>query len=229
MAGLHIAEGADEAAADMGNLLGQLFDQSLHPLPLEVVTAGDRAGTGDDGEGVLAGQSDQLLFLDIDKGTNDRLATVVGKKFWTHGREAADIELVEQECLDKVIKMMAEGDLVTAQTLSDFVEGTATQAGAKSAIRSAGAAFFFDDAVAFGLFHVIGETVLLQVIFDDIGAITGVVGIDIDRDQFIMDRRVPAQGIKGVKESIRIFPSRDADSNPVPGFDELKIADRFSG
>ena len=229
VAGLDIAEGADQAAADMGDILGELPDQAFHPLPFEIAAAGDRTSTRDDGEGILPAQSDQFLLLDINKGTNDRLPAVIGKEFRAHRRESADIKLIEKEGLDKVVKMMAEGDLVAAEALCDVVKRTAAQAGAKGAVRGAGAAFLFNDAVAFGRFHVISEAVLLQMLFDDIGTIAGIGGVDVDRDQFVRNRRVSPQGVKGVEEGIGIFPPRDTDGNPVAGFDQGKIADRLAG
>jgi len=79
-----------------------------------------------------SGERADVCFGHVDQRANDRVPAVVGQQLRAHRLEGADVELVEQRVSMKSSRVVAEGELVAAELVSQSVEHPAAQAAQKA-------------------------------------------------------------------------------------------------
>ena len=110
----HGQHGAEELRLEIGVLRLQRRDQLLDLLPLRVLVR--RAGVVHDRQALLLGKARNGLFADVEHRPDLRDARA---RQIRHRLKAADPALVKQahqKCLDRIVVVMAERDLVAAMT-----------------------------------------------------------------------------------------------------------------
>jgi hypothetical protein len=64
--------------------------------------------------------------------------------------------------------------------------------------------------------------------FDDIGTVTGVAGINIDRNQFKRHRSSPAQVLQQQKERVGILAAGNRHRDAITTFDQTEVGYGFA-
>ena len=168
----------------------QRDDQLLDLLPLGVLVR--RTDVVDDRQLIALGKVRDGLLADVEHGPDlrDAGAAEVG-----HGLKAADAALVEKahkEGLDRVVKVVAEGDLVAAKRKQHVVE----RAAAHLRAHRAGVPFVpvvEDDGADLGLFDLIRHLQLLAQRRHRREIHPRQPHVDRDGLQLVMRRIVPPQ------------------------------------
>ena len=136
---LNCMQGAEHVVFDFRIDLSQRADQFLDFLPLggnsTVACAfGKTAGTLDEVQVIVSGPCENVIFADAVHGADQLHAgKVLTVRLGNQGIDLAGVHHRHQGCLDRIVEMMAEGDLVAAKFLCLVVEMTAAHPGAEIA------------------------------------------------------------------------------------------------
>src|ERR1043165_4363977 len=133
-----VAERLEHRLLDAGVLLLDIEDQALDALALQAEVTAGRAATADDRQLTLFRVEPRLGFLDVNQWPDHDVLAVVGHQPRRHRLQCAGEKQVEEERLDEVIQVMAEGNLRRADFGGDAVEHAAAQPRAQRARRSVG-------------------------------------------------------------------------------------------
>ena len=144
-----------------------------------------------------------------------------------HRLEAAFEEQVQQQRLDEVVRVMAEGDLRGAHLVREAIERAAAQARAQRARRAVGASRSSITSPMFVCSTWHSQPRASHVLL--IGAVLKifVAGVDVDADDRKADRRALAQHVENLDQRPAVLPAGEADHHAVAVFNQVEVVDRF--
>jgi hypothetical protein len=137
-------------------------------------------------------------------------------------------EEVQQQGLDEVVGVVAEGDLVAAQLVRIFVERPSAQARAERAERLPGLDLLLDREVDPGAPHLVGVPLARELVLDQVGPEPRESLVDVQRDEIELHRGPPLGQTEEMEQRPGVLAARHADQDPISGLDQAKVADRFA-
>src|ERR671922_660304 len=165
-----------------------LRQHALDLLSLRVVLRAAQLA-GNDREIAGARITLDLRLGDVGQGPDHDVTTVLGPELRRHGLEPAAEEQVEEQGLDDVVPVMAEGDLGDAILARPAVQRAAAQPRAQSAHGLAFGDHPLHHAVRVLLDHVEGHADLLQVVGQYLRGEVRLLLVEVYRDQLEVDGR----------------------------------------
>ena len=120
---------------------------------------------------------------------------------------------------------MAERNPRGAQLIGHPIQDAATQSGTERAHGFARRNVALDDRVGVLVFDMKRHTARAQVSRQYISRKPGLLLIQVDRDQFEIDRCALAQADEQVQEGVAVFAPRDADHDPFSGANHVEVPD----
>ncbi len=205
VAGLNICQRGDQALLNVRVIFSQLTDKSLYLLALLLFPAANRAGAAHNREPVNRGKLDSVLLFYIHQWPDNCMLPIISTEPGAHRCKPAGIKLIQEQGLDEIIQMVAEGYLVAAQFCCHSVDNATAHAGAERAVGGPWSYFLFNNAVAVGVFYQIAKTAVLQVLLDDFGMEPWIARINGHREEFKRDRRTVQQAIQDMQQGVGIL------------------------
>ena len=188
-----------------------------------VLAAAQRAG--DDRELAHFGPAFEVFLCHIGEWANHHVITAVAHQFGRHGFELAAIKHVQEKGLQDVIAVVTQRDFVATQFARHAVQNAATQARAQAAHGFAFGNFFFHDRVRVLRFDAELHTYLRQVFGQHIGRKTGLLLVEVDRNQLKADGRTLLHHEQDVEHGVAVFATGHADHDLVAFFDHVVVDD----
>ena len=161
----------------------EIDDQPLDALALQAQVAAGRAAAADDRQPDFLAVQPRLVLADVHERPNDDVLAVVGHQPRRHRLERAGEEQVQEQRLDEVVEMMAEGDLRGADLGRDAVQHAAAQPRAQRARRGVGLEDVVHDLADRGVLDAVLPAALLAGLRDDAVLEVLVARVDVDRDR----------------------------------------------
>ena len=221
-----VGQRLEHGVLDAGVLDLEVGDQPLDALPLEAEVAAGRAAAADDRQLPLLRVQPRLGLVYIDKRANDDVLAVVGDQPRRHRLQRTGEEQVQKKRLDKVVGMVAEGNLGGADLAGNAVQHPSPQPGTQRTGRGVG----LEDVV-----HQLADLRVLDAVLpaarlagsgDDVVLEVLVAGVDVDGDEGKGDGRPLPQFIEDLEERPAVLAARQADHDAVAILDEIEVVDR---
>ena len=160
----------------------QFGDEALDSLAFQTEIAADRATTADDGQSALLRISPRFRFGDVNERPNNYVFSVVGDQPRGHRLERPLEEQIEQNGLDEVVEMVAEGDLGRPNFPGDPIEHATPKPRTQRAGRLAVVQDVVHDSANRRVLDAAGPATVGTRVRHEVMPEIGVAGIDVDRD-----------------------------------------------
>ena len=141
------------------------------------------------------------------------------------GLEAAAEEEVEEQRLEDVLAMVAQGDLGGADLLGEAVEGAAAQPRAERAGGLALRRLLLDHRVGVALEDMVLDADGLEVLGQHLLGETGLLLVEVDRHQREVDRGVALQAAQDREQGVAVLAAGEANHHPVALVDHAVVDD----
>ncbi len=195
-------------------VLGELGDELLDPLPLQVRLQGAGA-LGDHREAELRGAGGDVRLGDVGERSNHHVATVVGAEPRRHRLELPGVEEVQEQGLDDVVAVVAEGDLGGTELDRDVVEDAAPEPRAEHAGGVPRPQPLLDDPVDVLADDPVGHALTLEVRLEDVHREPGGAVIEVHGDEGERERRTPRNAAEQSEQDQRVLAAAHADHHVI--------------
>ncbi len=192
------------------------------------VRLGAAEGAGDDRERPRPGVAGDLPLRHIAERPDHDVAPVLGQELGRHRLEATAVEEVQEEGLDDVVAVVAEGDLVDVVLAGPAIERAAPEPTAETALGLPGRDHAPDDAVGVLLEDLEGHPEPAQVFGQHVLGKARLLLIEIHRHELELDRRRPLLREQQIEHRVRVLAPRETDHHAIAGLDHAEIRDRLA-
>ena len=183
---------------------------------------------GDNWVVLKSGESNYVGFPAIGHWPNDRVATVFAVQKRGHAARRTLEENVQEECLQNIIRVVAERDFAAAFLNSNVVENSPPQARAQRAGRFALLQCSFDNGVGVFLNNAKWNFVDSQIFRKHVRREARLFLIEVYSQQFEADRCAHLQVAQQREERETVLAAAQADHDAVPVNDHVEIRDGLS-
>ena len=182
-------------------------------------------GAGNDGELAVRRPANQIFFGHVGHGANHDVTAIVADQLGGHAFELAAEKHVQEKGLNDVVTVVTQRDFGDLQLVGHAVQNAPAQAAAQAAHGFAFRNHLLHDAVGVLRFDVKRHAHLLQVLRQDVVRKTGLLLVQVDRDQLKFDRRALLHLEQDVEHGVAVFAARDANHHAVAFFDHVVVHD----
>jgi hypothetical protein len=224
--GRDVRERAENGFEPSGMVPFPFAQQRLHLLSLQLVLRAAQVA-GNDREGAQLCIRLEVALLHIRERADHDVPSVVGEQLGRHGLQRAAVEEVEEERLEDVAAMVAEGDLRRAELVRHAVEHAPAQPRAQAAHRLSLGDHALHDAV--GVLHLDVErhAQRVQVVGQHVLRKSRMPLVEVHRDDLERDRRLGAQPQQDVEQRVAVLAAREAHHHLVARLDHAEVGDRL--
>jgi len=220
----HILKGLEHRFPAAWKLLVPFFEHGFDHFSLQVGLAAAKVA-GDDGKLLDLGVTFEIFFLAVGQRADHDVLAVVADKLGRHRLELSPVKHVEEQRFEQIISVVPKGNLGASQLVGCGIQNppaqSRTQAAGGFSLRNQ--AFYNAVSVAFDDFVRYTET--LEVGWKDVGRKAGLFLVEVDGQQFKVNRCVALQAHQDIEQPVAVLSSRNAHHDFVAFLDHAEIVD----
>ena len=156
------------------------------------------------------------------------MAAVITDQLGRHGFETTAVKQVQKKRRKDVIAVVSECDAGRAKRLGHPVQNAAPQPRTERAHGLTVRNVALNDAVSILIFNMKWDVAPAQIRRQDLSRKTGLLLVQIHRDQLKINRRALAQTQEQIEHRVTVFAARHTDHDPIARADHIEVSDRLT-
>jgi hypothetical protein len=228
MARLNICECGEQTGFDAWVFLFEHSKHFFYLHPFLVLVSASRTGTAGDRETSFCCVMNNTLLRHIYQRTDNHIPPIISMQEWGHSHDSTVVELIEQQRLDKIFPVVAEGHLRASTFPGLRIQYASLYPGTERAGRVVGRKFLEHKLVNRRGHNMVLNIMLPKIMFHRPCLEAWKARMNRDGNERKGYWSTLSQAVQYVEQCPTVFAARERDEDTIVVIDHAEIADSLA-